>query len=93
MNELWEKGISHGINYFGKDKKLLLLLFFYFLFFWGVGGEYFAYETNTEKYWKMFFGFFFFQKCNKHCKIFLGNYFLFSKNIFQKLFYSKTNTP
>ena len=29
-NELWEKRISHGMDYFGKDKKLKSYLFIYF---------------------------------------------------------------
>ena len=57
INELLEKIRSHGINYFGKDKKLKSRK------------RKFTYETNTEKYWKMFSGNFF-QNATKHRKIF-----------------------
>jgi hypothetical protein len=57
INELLEKRRSHGMNYFGKDKKLKSSFFFFFFFFFFE--KKFTYETNTGKYWKMFFRNFF----------------------------------
>jgi hypothetical protein len=43
MNELLEKRISHGMDYFGRDKKFRSYLF-YFL------GKKFTYKTKNGKY-------------------------------------------
>jgi hypothetical protein len=54
MNEFLKKRRSHGMDYFGKDKKLKSQKYFF-------SQKKFTYEINTEK---CFFGNFF-QKCNQ----------------------------
>jgi hypothetical protein len=58
-----------------KIKKLNIYIYIFFF-----SGKNFTYETNNGKYWKMFFGIFFFKNGTKHSKIFsfsiFGNYFI-----------------
>ena len=68
INELLEKRISHGMNYFGKDKKLKS-------FKKKFRKKKFMYETNIGKYRKMFSEIFVFRKTTKYRKIFSKNYF------------------
>ena len=78
INEFLEKRISHGMDYFGKDKKLKS----YFFFFFGKK----IYLRN--KHWKMFSGIFFKPNTVKYFskiifqKLFFENYF--PKNILRQ---------
>jgi hypothetical protein len=47
MNELLEKRKSHGMDYFGKDKKLKSYLFYLLFFFFS--RKKFTYEISTGK--------------------------------------------
>ena len=82
INELLEKRISHGMDYFGKNKKIKKLKVFFFF-----SGKKFTYEINIGKCFPENF----FKNATKHRKIFFGNYF--TKIIFQKVFYGRTNRP
>ena len=80
INELLEKRISHGMNYFGKDKKLKS--------FKKKFRKKKIYVRN--KHWKIpenvFRNFFFQQKQPNTVKY-------FPKIIFRKIFYGKINRP
>jgi hypothetical protein len=66
MNELLEKRRSHGMNYFGKDKKLKSIYF---------SGKKFTYETNTGNTEKCFPEIIFHFRKNIFRKLFSGIYF------------------
>ncbi len=85
MNELLEKRRSHGMNYFGKDKKFKVKSFF-------LKKNLRTKQTpkNTGKY---FLEIFFFRNAIKYRKIFYGNYFPFLNIILRKLFFGETNRP
>ena len=84
MNKLLERRISHGMDYFGKDKNLKS-----YFFFWEK-----IYIQN--KYWKFFSRIFFFKNATKYCKIFSGNYFpknILRQNKHARLSYSLSPLP
>ena len=79
INELLEKRRSHGMNYFGKDKKLKSYNFFFL--------EKKIYVRNKyRKILENVFRIFFFRNATKYRKIFYGNYFPFLNIILRKLF-------
>ena len=69
MNELLEKRRSHGMDYFGKDKKLKKWKFFFF--FWKKNLSLKQTLENTEKCFPEIF----LKNATKHHKIFSRNYF------------------